>query len=376
MIDVDDFITLVIHTPERAQSLKNILESHGIETHLEDFVSHKANVAVAQRVKIRPKDLPLCLKIIESGEGYSPALIEMKMNGESGNLLIPVDFSSVSRLAVTIGFKLARRMGVHPVVMHSYVAAMYTAQYPSEVFPDDIDNNEGIDIRVEQDIRKISASRLAKFKKEIRQWQKDGSVPVIAFSTILLEGVPEEAILQYCKDTPPALVVMATRGKERKEEELVGSVTAEVLDSCRVPVFTVPDNCNLDSIESITRLMLFCTLTQHDIITVDSLMRMFDYPRCSMTLVNVSAGGSGSEHDKMDALCSFFNTNYPTARFNVYQCEGKDFRADVDKAIHNLGIQLLIIPNKKTNIFSRIFRPTIAHRFLFERDMPMLAIPV
>ena len=39
MIDVDDFITLVIHTQKRAQSLKNILESHGIEVRLEDFVS-------------------------------------------------------------------------------------------------------------------------------------------------------------------------------------------------------------------------------------------------------------------------------------------------------------------------------------------------
>lgn len=103
MIDIDDFITLVIHTPAHAQNLRNILESHGMEVRLEDFVSFKSPVAVAQRVKIRPKDLPLALKIIESGEGYSPALIDMKMAGMSGNLLIPVDFSDSSRLAVNIG---------------------------------------------------------------------------------------------------------------------------------------------------------------------------------------------------------------------------------------------------------------------------------
>lgn len=373
MIDIDDFITLVIHTPNRAQSLKNILESHGMEVRLEDFVSYKSPVAVAQRVKIRPKDLPMSLKIIESGEGYSPAIIEMKMAGMSGNLLIPVDFSQSSMLAVAIGFKLAQRIGVHPVVLHSYVAPIFKNPVSSDIVGE---GEDIIEVEASKDVREVAISKLNKFRADIIERQKEGIIPNMKFSTSLQEGVAEEAILEYCRETPPVLVVMATRGIGKKEEELIGSVTAEVLDSCRVPVFTVPEDCNIENIEDIQNLMLFCNLDQHDILTVDALMRMFEYPKCEITLVPVAARKISRLSDKLGALYEFFKTNYPTAEFKKLIPDVKDFRRDIDKAIPGNMIQLLIVPNKKTNVFNRIFRPTIAHKFLFERDMPMLVIPV
>lgn len=373
MIDINDFITLVIHTPTRAQSLKNILESHGMEIELEDFVSFKSPVAVAQRVKIRPKDLPLALKIIESGENYSPALIEMKMAGMSGNLLIPVDFSASSMIAVSIGFRLAQRMGVHPVVMHSYVAPIFKPMNAGESF---INDKEMPDAEETKDVREIAAHKLAKFRSDIKKCQNEGVVPDIKFSISLQEGVAEESILDYSRQTPPALVVMATRGKDRKEEELIGSVTAEVLDSCRVPVFTVPEDCQIGSIEDIGHLMMFCNLDQHDIMTVDALMRMFDYPECIITLVPVFQRRIGKINDKLEALGDFFNTNYPAAKFKTFVPDVKNYRSEIDAAIVKMEVDLLVVPNKKTNVFSRIFRPTIAHKSLFERDMPMLVIPV
>ena len=66
----------------------------------------------------------------------------------------------------------------------------------------------------------------------------------------------------------------------------------------------------------------------------------------------------------------------PTSRFKTFVPDLKDFRNEIDVAIPKKGVDLLIVPNKKTNVFSRIFLPTIAHKSLFERDMPMLVIPV
>lgn len=370
MIDTPDLITLVIHTPAYAQNLKNILESHGMQVELEDFISHKSPVAVAQRVKIHPRDLLLAIKIIESGNTYSPATIDMKMAGMSGNLLIPVDFSDSAKLAVDIGFKFARRMGIRPVVMHSYVASFFTQQ---NVLGQPEQDDELLEDEVKT-IRNISATKLAQFREKIIDWQKSRQIPDIKFSISLQEGVAEEAILEYCKSAPPELVVMATRGKSKKEEDLIGSVTAEVLDSCRVPLFTVPENCNIKSIEGIKNLLMICNVDQHDIITVDALMRMFDYPECNITLVPATA--SKNSKDKIKALCDFFNSNYPTSKFEMEIPSKDNLRIAIDRIITEKEIQLLIIPNKKTNIFSRIFRPTLAHKCLFERDMPMLVIPV
>lgn len=375
MVDVNDYITLVIHTPERAQLLKNILESHGINVKLEDFTSHKSPLTVAQRVKIKPTELPLALKITESGDNYSSALIDMKMAGMSGNMLIPVDFSSGSRLSVSIGFKLAKRIGIHPVIMHSYIAPMFSLSGANVLdnnnVVDEIDNTEEI-----LDIREQAAKNLNKFKLEIKELQKDGTLPNVKFSIMLTEGLPEESIIDYCKSVPPMLVVMSTRGKEKKGEELVGSVTAEVLDSCRVPIFTVPDNCTLEKIEDVKNLLMFCNMDQHDIMTMDALMRMFDFPECTITIVPENPKGTTRIKEKINALADFFRSNYPASKFNAYVPDNGKFREDIDSLITNKGIELLIVPNKKTNVFNRLFHPNPAHKSLFERDMPMLAFPV
>lgn len=169
---------------------------------------------------------------------------------------------------------------------------------------------------------------------------------------------------------------MATRGKDKRDEALVGSVTAEVIDSCRVPVFVVPEDCKMTSVEMVKRLIYFCNLDRQDILSVDSLMRMFNYPETDVTLVPVSDKGVGDVKEKVDMLRDFFNKSYPAAHFSAEVFPVKTFREDFENYVTQSGAEMLIVPNKKRNIFQRLFNPGIAHKLLFERDMPMLALPV
>ena len=64
------------------------------------------------------------------------------------------------------------------------------------------------------------------------------------------------------------------------------------------------------------------------------------------------------------------------ANFHIHLANLKKFSDDIDSFISQHDIRMTIVPNKKTNIFRRIFRPTLAHRCLFQRDLPMLILPV
>ena len=50
----------------------------------------------------------------------------------------------------------------------------------------------------------------------------------------------------------------------------------------------------------------------------------------------------------------------------------EDFR----KIQNRQKIDLIVVPNKKKNVFARFFNPSLAHRLLFHSDITMMVIPV
>lgn len=377
MENPDKLITLVIHTDDRAAKLKDILEFHGISVTLEDVVIDNMPLqANPKKVRIPVDSLPLGLKILESGDLISSPLSVMKMTGLGSHLLIPVDFSPSSIMAVKVGFFLAEKFGVEPIVMHSFIAPLF----PSEPFGEDLDEvyepQYESEAEEDMDLRKIAAAQLSKFKKQIEKAQADGSVANIKFSTSLLEGIPEQVINDYCKSNHPLMIVMSTRGIHKKESDLIGSVTAEVIDSCRVPVFTVPENYDIASLDRIKSIIFFCTFSGFDVIAMRGLMRAFDYPACNVHLLPVSDRPISNVDRRLDDLAGYFTQIYPTSTFVAEHLGPGKFDDNIRKLLEKKNVQTIIVPNKKSSAFSRFFRPTLAHKILFDKDIPLLVLPV
>lgn len=373
----DRFITLAIHTYPHALHLKKTLESHGIEVRLENIGNSGQPVEAGIRVKIPAKDLALALRVTESGDGIGFSTAERRLSGLGNNVLVPVDFSEYSDLSVTIGFALAERLGLNVTLLHTFATPYFSDGFGN--VPDmGIEQTEEIEeIQAASAVEKESRLAMNRLRDRINNRIKAGELPEIHFSTFVEEGLPEEVILEYSRVTPPAVIVMATRGRSRKEEELIGSVTAEVLDSCRVPVFAVPEHYSFKSIADIRKLAFFCNMTQNDLLSVDTLMRMFGYPDVDITLVPAGNRISHETNGRLDVLRKYFSENYPTAGFSVGRISsGASFRSEMERLVGEKGIELLVVPNKKKNIFARLFNPGIAHKILFEKDIPILALPV
>ena len=70
--------------------------------------------------------------------------------------------------------------------------------------------------------------------------EKSGNIPDLS----------DEKRIEYAKGIKPQLIIMGTRGTEKKEKELIGSVTGEVLDGCRFPVLAIPETANITNLET------------------------------------------------------------------------------------------------------------------------------
>lgn len=370
----DRLITLVVHTRSRAMRLRDILTFHNIPVVLEELEIEDSESISPVKVRIPLEKLSLGLKILESGDLSVGPLSMIKMTGKSNHLLIPVDFTERSMAGVRIGFYLAEKFGIEPVLLHSYVAPLYSAQ--TDIFDEMTEMEETALEGEEIDLRKIAAERLSKFKNEVLKRQKNGDLPDIKFSTTLLEGVPEQVILEYARMNNPLMIVMMTRSLDKKGADLVGSVTAEVLDSCRVPVLAIPENFPLKGSDAVKKIAIFCSQTSFDIVTVKGLMKMFDYPSCEVFLLPLEERNWEKMQGSLNDMKAYFSDAFPTATFKVLNgknLKNKDGYRDI---LENNDIEMIIVPNKKSNALSRFFRPTLAHKLLFERDVPLLALPI
>lgn len=369
----DNMITLVIHTIERAEKLKNVLETHGIVVSLEDIdVKDAGLIGAPKAVRVFKKDLSLALKILESGDLVSSPLSAAKLSNLGKNILIPVDFSPGSFVAVQAGFFLAQKFNIEPVILHSYLSPIFDSADP---YADSYDDPSSLDVDL-SDLRAVASKQLSSFKRKIEKQQAEGIIPNVKFSTTLLEGIPEQVISEFCRQNSPAITVMATRDKSKKETDLVGSVTAEVIDNSRVPIFSLPSNYPLSEIDNIRRVLLFCNFSKFDIITVRALMRMFDFPACEVYLAPEYNSGRADASSRLDELRTYLNSAYPTAKFHTFYTDKKNFNSDMNALLNKKNIQIIITPNRKSSALSRLFHPSLAHRILFERDIPLLALPV
>ena len=67
----DKLVTLAIHTFEKAQILKTMLETEGIEVYIHNVNQIQPVVSAGVRVRIKESDLPHALRIIEDSKWLS-----------------------------------------------------------------------------------------------------------------------------------------------------------------------------------------------------------------------------------------------------------------------------------------------------------------
>jgi uncharacterized membrane protein len=67
----DILVTLAIHTNEKAQILKKVLESENIEVFINDVDLNNPSVSTGVRIRIKQSDLPKALSVVESRHLFS-----------------------------------------------------------------------------------------------------------------------------------------------------------------------------------------------------------------------------------------------------------------------------------------------------------------
>lgn len=369
----DKLVTLAILTYAKAQILKNVLENEGIETYIHNVNQIQPVVSSGVRLRIKESDLPRALKITESSVWLSEEVVggkPAKVEKESNKVLIPVDFSNYSMKACEFGFNFAQNMGAEVVLLHIYFTPIYTTSLPyGDVFNYQIADEEN----VKNILQKVHAD-LNTLSNNIKEKVASGEFPNVKYSCVLREGIPEEEILRYSKENRPRIIIMGTRGKNQKDIDLIGSVTAEVIERSRVPVLAIPENTPFKQLSEAKRIAFITNFDQRDLIAFDTLIAALKPFHFSVSLIHLSDVKDTWNEIKLGGIKEYFQKQYPDLEIHYDVVMNDDFLNSLDDYIKNNHIDIITLTTYKRNIFSRLFNPGIARKMIFHSDTPLLVI--
>lgn len=375
-MEEDRLITVAIHTYDHAVALKNMLEREGVTAVLHNVNLSTPVVSSGVRVRIKESDLPQALRIIENSEIFAPKK-ECAQSADDAEpiILVPVDFSDYSMKATVMAFDVAYRHKARIMLLHSFInPALSKRVQLTDSFSFELAESQ----EVGNALMRAARITMDLFETQLRQRIKDGEIPPVKFSNLITEGVPEDVINETAKTLSPILIVMGTRGADRKEEEQIGSVTAEVLDSCKFPVFSIPENISLERVSDISHLIFFSNLEQEDLLAIEAIYRLFVHTPLEITIVHVPGKKelSSSDRKAIKSLVEYCRNHYPSFTFNSDEIALGTLGDDYRRIAREHKVNLVALPNKKRNVFFRFFNPSLAHRLLLHADIPMLVIPV
>lgn len=366
----EKLVTLAIHSFEKAQILKTILENQGVSVYLHNVNLIQPVISAGVRVRIKESDLPAALRIIEDAHFSLDDQPEKKQ--VSNRLLVPVDFSTYSFTACKFAFQYAKENGLEVTVLHVYFSPFFANPIP-------LGDITGYDLSNENTLRDMTRrvnDDLMSFKQALQQKMEEKEIPYVKFEVLLREGVPEEEIIRFARKYEPRMIVMGTRGSNQKDIDIIGSVTAEVIDRTRVPLLAIPEKASIMAWKEMKRVAFLTNFEERDLVSFEALAEFLKESPCDIYFYHLAERGNSEWNKiKLDGVKSYFSRQYPDKNIFCQLIEGENQLEDLDRILRADNIDIMALTNKRRNIFARLFNPSMAKRMLFHSDTPLLVFP-
>jgi nucleotide-binding universal stress UspA family protein len=136
-------------------------------------------------------------------------------------ILVPIDFSDVSRQAVVYGVSLAGTFGGRLTALHVVEPAVPMPYVPPE------------------EAGAIREERAGRARKHLERFLRQELAASIVDRLVVSTGDAPDEIVRFLERDPADMIVMGTHGRRAFERWILGSVTERLLRTVPVPLVTV-----------------------------------------------------------------------------------------------------------------------------------------
>lgn len=266
-------------------------------------------------------------------------------------ILVPSDFSPLSRIAVFYAAELAK--SIHADII---MVAVINPNPTSETLLHSKKLEEEMISAVGQDAEELM--------REIRD--KLADAPSIQFHTIT--GFPLDTVIDgRVKKFNADMIVMGSKGATGLKKVLLGSNAVAIINNSTVPVLVIPENA---AFAPLKRIVYATDMNNYQDETkiVAAFARLFG---AEVKILHVHQGDTtgaldtGAITNELTALANYDKISFEVSR-------GNDIAEAVDKFVTQTDADLLAMFTHHLDFYEKLFGRSVTRRLAFHTRVPLL----
>ena len=267
------------------------------------------------------------------------------------NILVPTDFSELSKIAVQYAVKIANELNGNVTLFHVI----------------------SLEQKVKATLRMQTKSRdvLKNIKQNFQSLVDDVSLEMEIgrpLSFKVAEGMSfEDTIMKESKKLRSGLIVMGTRGASGLKKAVLGSNTASLIGVSHIPVLAVPEHAEFNTFRNV----IYATDLKNLEAELGILMPYVEQFESIVHILHIVESGSDIEAAELEIETVIKKSGYKNIVTLV------TFDPDIDGAIDQYisvsKADLLTMFTHEPSFFEKVFDRSVTRKMAFQSKIPLLA---
>ncbi|MFN0187268.1 MAG: universal stress protein [Bacteroidia bacterium] len=279
------------------------------------------------------------------------------MSSEKRNIIVPVDFSDQSKIALSQTYNLAKMAHADITLLHVIDEALFKS------FLHLFKNNEEQEAMILEEAR----TKLEEFANEARK--KSGLV----FNCQVERGKIYETVTQVAEELDAMFIVMGTAGESSLKKKFIGSNAVRVIGDAHCPVITIKGQQHRSGCDVILLPLDLSKETKEKVVKCIEIAKFFKSIVKVVTVVTTSDEFLINKMERqMDQVLNFIKDHEITCTGEFLK--GNDISDEVLAHANEINADLIMIMTQQELEWTEYFIGTESQQIINNSEIPVCSI--
>jgi len=267
-------------------------------------------------------------------------------------ILIPTDFSKLSKVAVNFAVKMAMKLDAELVLLNVVFL--------------DAPPRASMNLKSVEEIMKSNAE--IDSIQLINELKKNHKVDLNISYKIIMGNPVEDIVENYAIHNSIDLIIMGTKGASGLEKYIIGSNAAGVISNSSIPIITVPEHARFNGLKHIVYATDMWDLN----IEAKALVPLAQLFNSTIHIVHIIEPNSKKNIEIKTITTDLISElNYSKIKFKVVVND--DVINGIDEYVADIKADMLAMFTRELTFFEKLFGKSVTRQMAFHTWTPMIS---